>query len=466
MPSNNSRKSMSSYSEPYIQQIFENLPDPIFLTDAEGNVLLSNSTTAFTLDMSLSQLIQSNLKDLVEKGYYSFSYALEVPKTKKEAKGEIKTKLGMTIYTKSTPILDEDGNVIFIVTYGKKKDKEVNFGQADISEQQKREIDYLRSYVFNEESIIAESKAMKKTLLMAHTVAQTDGSVLICGESGTGKEVLAKYIHRRSKRADGPFIAVNCAALPENLVESELFGYEKGAFTGASNKGKIGLFEAANGGTLFLDEIAELPLDQQAKLLRVLETKVVRRIGGNKEYRTDFRLLTATNKDLKKMVSEGDFRHDLYFRINIVKIDIPPLRERPEDTLAMAQHFIELLNKKYGCDYKLDNKTMNFLQQYDWPGNIRELRNFIESTIITNLSKYSDSALSLIQQSSQKRFNKDCFDIMGIEGTLKEVTANIEKLYITHVLEKNNGKKSKTAEMLGIHRTVLYRKMKDYNIEI
>jgi transcriptional regulator with PAS, ATPase and Fis domain len=453
----------STCSDQYLVQIFENLPDPIFVTDADGNVLLSNSTTAYSMDMSLGQLLKSNLNELVEKGYYNFSHALETVKTKKEIRGEIITNLGMTYSTKSTPILDEYGNVTLVVTCGKQKDKNSDKAKG-IDEQRKREIDYLRSYVFNEESVIAESRVMQKTLLTAHAVAQTDSNVLLYGETGTGKEVLAKYVHRHSKRADGPFIVVNCATLPENLVESELFGYKKGAFTGALNSGKVGLFEAANGGTLFLDEIAELPLAQQAALLRVLETKTVRRIGSNTEHKTDFRLVAATNKDLKRLVDKGCFRHDLYYRINIVPITIPPLRERPEDILALSQYFIDYFNAKYSSEFKLDAKTTKSFQQYDWPGNVRELRNIIERNVIINLSKYNEDTLSVIPDIPDKDLLQyDYFKLLGLSGSLKDVVKKVEESYIRYILKKTGGKKGEAAKKLGIHRTILYRKLKEFD---
>lgn len=452
------------YCNRYIEQIFENLPDPIFVTDSHGNVLLSNSTTAYTLDISLAQLLKSNLKDLIEKGYYNCSHALKVLDDKKVLTGEITTALGMTYWTKSTPIFDENGNVAFVVTCAKLKDKYSS--KSIISELQKREIDYLRSYVFNEESVIAESKAMQKVLLAAHSVAQTDGTILLYGDTGTGKEVLAKYIHKHSKRADGPFIVINCATLPDNLVESELFGYEKGAFTGALGSGKIGLFEAANGGTLFLDEISELPLAQQASLLRVLETKSVRRIGNNIEYKTDFRLIASTNKELQKQADNDRFRQDLYYRINIVPISIPPLKERPEDILALAQYFVGYFNKKYSCEFKLDTGTINYFQQYDWPGNVRELRNIVERNIIINLSKYDDDTLSIIPDIPDKGLMQyDYFKLLGLSGPLNAVVKKVEKMYIQYILKKAGGSKSKAAEKLGIHRTILYRKLKEYEID-
>lgn len=448
-----------------LRQIFDKLPHAIFVTDKEGNILLSNSTTALTLDMSLDRLLKSNVKDLVQKGFYTKSFAMEAAEKKCVRSGVLTTKLDFIQYSSSTPILDENGEVILVVTYGKPYNAQETYVSSEEKEQvsrRKREIEYLRSYVLDTESIVAESKKMKQVLLRAHNVAQVDSTVLLTGESGTGKEILAKYIHRHSKRAEEAFIAVNCANLPENLVESELFGYEKGAFTGANTEGKVGLFEAAHNGTLFLDEIAELPFALQAKLLRVLETCEVRRLGSNVDRKMDFRLIAATNKNLKKMVEEGLFRSDLYYRLNVIPIMIPPLRERPEDIVVLALRFLESFNKKYGLDVEFDSDTFEELQGYKWPGNVRELKSAVERKVISSLhdSQTDNLILDTVPQGSEYHYN--IFRMLGLNGSLRDVLKTVEKKYINHVLKENNGKIGETAESLGIYRTVLYRKLKEY----
>ena len=376
-----------------LKQIFENLPEPIFVTDREGNILLSNSTTALTLGMSLDQLLKSNVRDLVQQGYYTKSYGLEAAEKKCVVKGTLTTKMNFVQYSISTPVLDDDGEVLFVLTTGKttnlaeKEETEETAKNKELINRRKREIEYLRRRVLETDSIVAESREMRTVLLQAHSVAGADSTVIIYGESGTGKEVIAKYLHRHSKRAKEPFIAVNCATLPENLVESELFGYEKGAFTGAKAEGKTGLFEAANGGTIFLDEIAEMPMYLQSKLLRVLETFEVRRVGSNVDRKLDFRLIVATHKDLQKMVEEQTFRNDLYYRLNVIPILIPPLRERPKDIAALARKFLADFNKKYETALDIDEETMNSFLRYNWPGNVRELRNAVERLVIGSRQK-------------------------------------------------------------------------------
>lgn len=451
-------------AEQNLKQIFDKLPDPIFVTDRHGNVLLSNSTTALTLDMTLDQLLKSNIKDLVKKGFYSKSYAVEAAEQKCIKSGILTTKLNLVQYSSSTPIIDENGEVILVVTCGRpyNRDNRVSSEELASNSRQKREIEYLRSYVLETDTIVSESRLMKEVLFKAHSVAQVDSTVLLYGESGTGKEVLAKYIHRHSKRSQEAFIAINCANLPEQLVESELFGYEKGAFTGANSEGKMGLFEAAHRGTLFLDEIAELPLSLQSKLLRVLETGEVRRLGSNVDRKMDFRLIAATHKDLKKMMDDGLFRSDLYYRLDVIPITIPPLRERPDDIVALALKFLADFNKKYELNCKLDANTLAAFQNYKWPGNVRELRSAVERRVITSLQENQASSFLFDDVASSKLSHSDCFKLLGLNGTLKEVLSTVEERYISKVLQECDGRICETAKRLGIYRTVLYRKLKEF----
>lgn len=448
-----------------LKQIFDNLPHAIFVTDKSGNVLLSNSTTALTLDMSLDRLLKSNIGDLVQKGFYNKSYALEVAQKKCVRSGVLTTKLNFVQYSSSTPIFDDNGEVILIVTYGRPYNKQENYLTYEEREQhsrRKREFEYLRSYVLDTEKIVAESKKMRQVLLVSHNVAQVDSTVLLSGESGTGKEILAKYIHRHSKRSEEAFIAVNCANLPEHLVESELFGYERGSFTGASKEGKAGLFEAAQKGTLFLDEIAEIPLSLQAKLLRVLETGEIRRLGSNIDRKIDFRLIAAANKDLKKMVDEGLFRSDLYYRLNVIPIIIPPLRERPEDIVALSLRFLDNFNRKYGLEVEFDSETFEALQSYNWPGNVRELRNAIERKVIGSLQDNRADFLTIDTLAMGSNYQGNIFNLLGLNGSLREVLKKMENKYINYVLSECDGKIGDSAKRLGIYRTVLYRKLKEF----
>lgn len=302
--------------------------------------------------------------------------------------------------------------------------------------------------------IIGGSKAITDVLSTVARVAPTDSTVLIRGESGTGKELVARAIHALSQRKDEKFIPVSCAALPETLLESELFGYEKGAFTGAFKK-KEGRFELADGGTLFLDEIGDIPLETQVKLLRVIESQEFDRLGGKDTLKVDVRIISATNQDLEKKIKEKTFREDLYYRLNVISIFIPPLRERKEDIITLVEHFIEKSNRKCGRDVKgITQRAKEILFNYDWRGNVRELENIIERGIVLSRGEALDEEdLSSLSFGRRKGMPSDL--------SLKEM----EKSHILNVLEKTDWNLGQAAEMLGIHRNTLRLKMKEYGVE-
>jgi len=310
-----------------------------------------------------------------------------------------------------------------------------------------------------QDGIVYESEKMKVIVSMIDRVAKSNATVLLLGESGVGKEVIAKMIHNKSNRKDKRFVVINCAAIPENLIESELFGHEKGSFTGASYK-KIGKFEQAEGGTVFLDEMAELSLDMQVKFLRVLQERQLERLGSSSSINVDVRIIAATNKDLANELKNGNFREDLYYRVNVVKINIPPLRERKEDIGAMAMVFLKEFSKEYEKKLSLiDIETMHILLNYQWKGNVRELKNVIERSVVI---AYKDEEVLSKNHLPIEIFNDNNFfqDIAKTEITLKEY----EKLIIIYTLNKVNGNKTKAADILDIKRQTLYNKIKEYNI--
>jgi two-component system response regulator AtoC len=299
------------------------------------------------------------------------------------------------------------------------------------------------------EGIIAKSPNMLKIIELIKTVAPTNATVLITGETGTGKEVVARAIHHQSNRRNKAFIATSCAALPESLLESELFGHEKGSFTGAVER-KKGKFEAADKGTLFLDEIGEINANTQIHLLRALEDKKITRIGSNEEISVDVRVITATNKNLRNMVLQENFREDLYYRLKVVTINLPPLKERKEDILPLAEHFL----KKYASEnskdvINLSSGVIEFMLNYSWPGNVRELENMIEHGVI--LSKGSAITMAELPQ-----------DIIHPAPAKEKTIEAITKRHILNVLEETNGNISKAANILGIRRMTLYNKLKKY----
>ena len=317
---------------------------------------------------------------------------------------------------------------------------------------------------FSIDDVLAESEAMRGILDTVRKVASYKTTVLISGESGTGKELIARAIHTSGERVSKPFVAVNCGAIPENLLESELFGYAKGAFTDASHD-KAGLFEEAQGGTLFLDEIGELPLALQVKLLRVLQEEEIRRVGENRSRKVDVRIVAATLRDLEKDVEDGRFRRDLYYRLNVLPLKIPPLRERPEDILLLADHFIAHYAERLDRGVTgLTPDAKAALRQYEWPGNVRELENVVERAIVLNDSDQITMADLPFSPSQGSGFAGD-FLFSEKEGlSIKKWTARIERDLISRALEQTGGNRTRAAKLLEIsHRALLY-KIKEYGL--
>ncbi|MCL4476029.1 MAG: sigma-54 dependent transcriptional regulator [Nitrospirae bacterium] len=321
-----------------------------------------------------------------------------------------------------------------------------------------RENRELRENLTRKWKFIGESPSMKDLRGQIEMAAQSNSRVLITGESGSGKELVARLLHGMGSRADKPFVEVNCAAMPHELIESELFGHERGSFTGAFEK-KKGKFELADKGTLFLDEIGDMSLQTQAKVLRVIETQEFQRVGGSANIKVDVRIISATNKDLEEEVKKGNFREDLFFRLNVIPISVPPLRERREDIPLLVEYFVQSIAEDYGQPLKkITPEAMKSLEEHSWPGNIRELRNLIERLVIMTPSTVitaKDFALTGRHEGS------DYFTCR----TLKEARESFEKDFIAKKLEENNWNVSKTAEILDIERSNLHRKIKTYNIQ-
>lgn len=433
------------------------LPSTLFVTDAEGNILISNEFTALTLGIPLDELIKSNVNDLVKAGYYSHSITMEAIQSKQKVSRIVNTNRGFSVRSTSIPILNKASEIQLVVTTSiENKEKSPVFEVNDLEYEQ---------FVKNEETteigkdkgLVAESIAMKQIVKVCNQIASYDTKVLIYGESGTGKEVIAKYIHQKGDHRKGPFVTINCAAIPPSLFEYELFGYEKGAFAGAEEE-KIGLIEAANDGVLFLDEIAEMPLNFQAKLLRVIENNEVKRVGGIRNISINCRIITATNRDLWTMVKKGLFREDLYYRINVIPIHIPPLRNRKLDLVGLISYFIAEFNNKYGKDFVLSAEEFQKMLWQDWPGNARELRNYLERLVITE-HVYMKQHL---EGNVTDWFTIDYFIQSNLEklSKLKDFTAIVEGRYIKQVLESCHGNGTEAAKKLGVDRSVIYRKLK------
>ncbi len=307
--------------------------------------------------------------------------------------------------------------------------------------------------------IIGKSEEIQKVFNLVDKVADTDSTILICGESGTGKELIAKAIHYRSSRANKPFVSINCGALPENLLESELFGHVKGSFTGAI-RDKDGLFKVASGGTFFLDEVGETSPAIQVKLLRVLQEREIIPVGGTKPIKVDVRLIAATNADLERAVKEERFRADLYYRLNVIPINIPPLRDRRDDIPLLVDHFLKLASEKMGRGKGITKQAMDLLINYDWPGNVRELENIIERAVI--LEEGDEITVDSLPDKIKNHINSSKKIVMQkAKMTLEE----LEKEYLISVLEETNWQKKKASSILGINASTLYRKIQRYGIK-
>ena len=316
--------------------------------------------------------------------------------------------------------------------------------------------------------LLGQSDAMKEVFARIQKIAQTDVTVLIQGESGTGKELVAREIHCLSPRHKGPFIAVNCAALPEALIENELFGHEKGAYTGAQTTQK-GKFELAHGGTLFLDEIGDMNLSTQSKVLRAIEEKKFQRLGGSEYIKVDVRVIAATNKDLKKMVQEGSFREDLYYRLHVMDIYLPPLRERKEDIPLLARHFTKLFAKKHGRNIKdISDKAIRLLMKQDWPGNVRQLKNLIEKAVILCEGDILDEKDLPLEKPKTSFVWSNFLDLhphLSFREAKKMVIEQFEREFIERKLRECKGNISKAARDLDMHRQSLQHKLKELNID-
>ncbi|MBF7083666.1 sigma 54-interacting transcriptional regulator [Desulfallas sp. Bu1-1] len=363
-----------------------------------------------------------------------------------------------------SPVLDNEGNLIRIVINIRDL-TELNSLRLQLAKSQEltrryhTQVTDLEKKLLKTKGLVIQSLPMRRLLDLALRVAQVDSTVLILGESGVGKGVLAQLIHENSKRSQYPFIKVNCGAIPESLLESELFGYEPGAFTGASKKGHIGMFEMANNGTILLDEIGDLPLSLQVKLLRVIQDKEIIRIGGNKPRQINVRILAATNKNLREMVEKGTFREDLFFRLNVIPLTIPPLRERKDEIVSLTETFVQKFCKAYGFKKELSQEVIDYFLDYDWPGNVRELENMVERILVTAPGK--KVTLDDLNLQFQRDSNINHPIIVKNLIPLKKAIAELERQLINKAI-KECGSTHKAAKALDVNQSTIVRKIQKY----
>ena len=370
-----------------ISDILNSSYDGIYITDGQANTIMVNKAYERIAGIKVEELIGRNMKDLVNEGYISRSATLLVLQDRKVITIEQNFKTGKKALVTSTPVFSCAGDITMVVTNVRDitelyELKEKLDEKENLTKKYSLELEAMKIELLKNNDLIAVDKKMLDIIQMAIRVAPIDTTVLITGETGVGKEEIAKLIYINSNRQTKQFIKVNCGSIPKTLIEAELFGYERGAFTGASKDGKLGLFEVADGGTIFLDEIGELPLDMQVKLLRVLQDGQFTRVGGIEEITVDVRILAATNRNLEEMVEEKLFREDLYYRLNIVPITIPPLRDRRDDIIPLIHYFLNKLNNKYKFRKTISSEALKTLYSFEWKGNVRELRNIIERIMV------------------------------------------------------------------------------------
>jgi PAS domain S-box-containing protein len=446
----------------FYEAILDNIYNGVMITDPDGKIIFFSKTYGKFLGIDPKETIGKHCTEVIENTRMHIVAKTGIPEI--DQPHRIK---GQDMVVQRIPIII-DGKVIAVygqVMFKNVRDVHTLSRKLNVLESKvefyEKELENLRSSKYTINHIVGKSPKMVELKNLALKAAKTNAPVLLIGESGTGKELFAHAIHYASDRRSYPFIRVNCAAIPKDLLEAELFGYEPGAFTGAGSKAKPGKFELAHQGTIFLDEISDLPLEMQPKLLRVLEEKEVERLGGTRPLKCDFRLIAATHENLEKCVEAEKFRKDLYYRINVIPIQIPPLRERKEDIPLIAEHIVEVLSKDLGTHIKgISQEVIKIFMNYDWPGNVRELSNILERAIYTTEGNVIEVRhLPYFLQSMQEGLNKSQSTL------LKKLREEVEKEALLHVIRISKDNKKKAAELLGIHRTGLYKKMKKLNIK-
>lgn len=452
-----------------LNAIFESVSDGIWVCDGKGIVLNINQASEKLNQIKKEDVIGKSVYQLVEEGMYDESSVIMALAQKQQVSivQEIKRIKKKALVT-ATPVFDEEGKISLVVVNARDM-TQLNSMRVQL-EKSRQESDKLKETLseinlleVNRKKVIGESEAFRSVLRIALKLAQMKVSnILLLGESGTGKGLLAKLIHKCSGRREKPFIQINCAAVPENLLEAELFGYEKGAFTGAQEEGKVGLLELAHEGTLFLDEIGELPLALQSKLLKYFDDKEVLRIGGVKSRKVDCTIIVATNRDLKSQVEKKLFRKDLFYRVNTFTITIPPLRERAEDVFDLVNFYLTNYNKRFSTDKKISPEALEILQTYSFPGNVRELKNIIKKGVVlsdsSNLDDYLMSALPFGPDTRKTVVRRLTGSI-----DLKLAIAAYEKEIFKQVL-KGNKTTREIAKKLNINHSTVVRKLKKHDL--
>ncbi|KRF58441.1 sigma 54-interacting transcriptional regulator [Peribacillus sp. FSL K6-1552] len=449
-----------------LDAIIENSYDGIYITDQNGITLYTNSAIERITGIPKEYYIGKSVDQLIKRGILNTSVTHKVVKLRRTVSVVQDNFAGKETLITGSPVFNEEGEIEQVVTNIRDLSdlNELMHELTKVNElnnQYKQEIEKLRK-ITSQDGVVFVSDKMKMIYEIAERISDIDATVLILGETGVGKDVLARNIYNRSIRSKkGDFVKINCGAIPADLLESELFGYEGGAFTGANQKGKPGMFEVAESGILFLDEVGELPLQLQVKLLRALQEREIQRIGGTKPKKIDVRIIAATNRNLLEMVKVGEFREDLYYRLNVIPITIPPLRERREDILALTDLFLTKANEQYKFSKEIDSRLKEYFFQYDWPGNVRELNNIVERLVVlTNNQLLSLSDLPEEYQQVNQNFS-------NLKGTLtlKEAVERAEKEILTKAAQTYQTT-YEIAEALDSSQATIVRKLKKYQLKV
>ena len=459
----------SSYLNQQLKTIIKASHDGIWVCDGQGKVIDINEASEKLNGIQAKHIIGKNVADLVNGGLFDRSVTLEVIKTKRQVSviQKIKRTEKLLLAT-GTPAFDDDGN-IFLVVVNERDMTQLNAIQKQleqsrmVTEKYKNKLAELSLLELKDQDIVAEDKKMRQVLYLALKLAHLSASdILILGESGTGKGLLAKFIHKNSNRNKKPFVQINCATLPENLLEAELFGYEKGAFTGARKEGKAGLFELAHEGTLFLDEIGDLPHSLQAKLLKYLDDHEVMRLGGLKSKKIDCTIIAATNRDLEGLVQQKRFRRDLFFRLNTFIIRIPPLRERIDDIFELVSFYMQKYGKAYRLNRRISPEALKVLQAHPFPGNVRELKNVIKKAVLMSEHHVVDDVIYQSLPSGMSTFIASANDSQQEKG-LTDQMLNLEKDVLRHALRCCRTTRE-MARFLKISQPTIVRKLKKHKL--
>ena len=450
----------------HLDAIIDSSFDGLWICNGEGRVIRVNRASEKMNNIKAEQVLNRKMEDIVREGLIDRSVTLEVMKHRTSMTMVQKLKNGKQVLVTGNPIFDSQGDLILVLV-NDRDITELNKLRTELEETRALSREY-RMKLYDQDhqmslfsDVIVRNRSMQGVFNMAMKVAQVDSIVLIQGESGVGKSLLAKLIHRASKRKEGPFIRVDCGAIPESLIESELFGYEGGAFTGARTKGKPGHFAMAEGGTLFLDEIGELPLNVQVKLLRFIEDSEVVSIGSTTPKTINTRIIAATNRDLDSLVNQGLFRKDLFFRLHVIPITIPPLKERKDEIPAFIHFFLQEFNRKCGTERVMLPRAVDQICKYPFPGNIRELANLMEQLVVLSPNRHinvSHLPKHLVEGESKGEFNPE-----QTGWNLRNAVGRLEKEMVTTAL-RTFGSQKNAAVHLGMDQSTLARKAKRYGI--